>query len=439
MNLQETNFGPGSSVDASSNNYIDLSARRVGAAFGEVNATREPLQVIAEQTGGRAIFNSDSIDESLRQALRETAAYYLLAWRPDSSELREAGARLKVSVKGHPEWRVRLRAASFNVPAAVGEQLKQVSNGGKAQDARAAATESVVESKRASDGAKAAGAKSDEKGKTNDKEVKADDRELLAALGSLYPLRGLPVALSAGYLDTGGEGTVLNVSMQLGRAAFDFGAAGEKRQALVDVAGAAIDDRGRFGSFKQLLTVTPDAAGGDASRPVIWHQKLRLKPGLYQVRVALRDRATGRVGSAMQWVEIPDLSKGDFALSSIFLGERDPQAAPAEREPTGPRAVAVDVDRRFVRTSVLRFQTYVYNAARAAGGVQLQAQVFRGPTPVINTRPFDVPAASDPARMPFWSELALEQLPPGRYVLQLTATDRATNRTAVERVGFYVE
>jgi hypothetical protein len=50
-----------------------------------------------------------------------------------------------------------------------------------------------------------------------------------------------------------------------------------------------------------------------------------------------------------------------------------------------------------------------------------------------------VPVAADPARLPFWSELSLEQLPPGHYVLQLTATDRATNRSTVERVGFYVE
>lgn len=435
LNLQETSFGPGSSVDASTNDYIDLSARRAATAFGEMSAVKEPLQIIADQTGGRAIFNSDSIEESVQQAISETADYYLLAWRPDAPELRESGARLKVSVKGHPEWRVRLRAASFNVPAAVGEQPEQPARANPAREARAVATGNVVEPKGA--GAPGVGAKAAEvKSEGNEK---SDDKELLAALGALYPRKGLPVALSVGYLDTGEQGTVLNVSMQLGRAAFDFGAAGEKGKALVDVAGAAIDDRGRFGSFKQLLTVTPDAAGGDAAQPVIWHQKLRLKPGLYQVRVALRDRATGRVGSAMQWVEIPDLSKGDFALSSIFLGERNPQAAAAEREPSGPRSVAVDVDRRFVRTSVLRFQTYVYNAAHAAGGVQLQAQVFRGATPVINTRPFDVPAAADPARLPFWSELALEQLPPGHYVLRLTATDRTTNRTAVERIGFYVE
>ena len=104
----------------------------------------------------------------------------------------------------------------------------------------------------------------------------------------------------------------------------------------------------------------------------------------------------------------------------------------------------MDVDHRFSRASVLRFQTYVYNAARAVGGgegrdVQIQAQVLRGQTPLVTTQPLKVPVTSDPARMPFWSELSLAELPPGRYVLQVTATDRAANRTAVERIGFSVE
>lgn len=433
MSLRGANFTSGSGIDASTNDYIDLTARRVGVDFGEIAATREPLQLLADQTGGRAILNSGSIDEAVRQALGETADYYLLAWRPDASELRDASARLKVSVKGHPEWRVRLRAASFSVPAVAGERPRQAARPAAAREQPAGSLESVGEHKEAGAGVVASVA-----------EAKSNDVELLEALGSLYPQRGLPVALSAGYLDAGEQGAVLNVSMQLGRSDFDFDSAGGKGRALVDVAGAAIDDRGQFGSFKQLLTITPEQAGGDASQPVIWHQRLRLGPGLYQVRVALRERATGRVGSAMQWVEIPDLSKGDFALSSIFLGERGPQAAPAAREASHqPRPVAVDVDRRFARTSVLRFQTYVYNAARADGAgapeVQLQAQVLRGTTPLITTRSFKVPEAADPARLPFWSELSLEQLPPGRYVLQLTATDRAAGRTAVERVGFYVE
>jgi VWFA-related protein len=431
MGLHETHFGASSSVDASSNQYIDLSARRAGVALGEVAANREPLQLIADRTGGRAIFNAGSIDEAVRQAVRETADYYLLAWRPDSAELRGDGARLKVSVKGHPEWRVRLRAASFSIPAAVGSRKPEQParpNPARAPRAKAAEGGSRPKSKEVN----AAGARSDE--------AKAGEGELLAALASLYPRRELPVALSVGYLDTGERGTVLNVSMQLARSAFDFGPAGGERKALLDVAGAAIDDRGQFGSFKQLLTVTPDPSAADASQPVVWRQRLALKPGLYQVRVALRDRATGRIGGAAQWIEIPDLSKGGLALSSIFLGERKPEPAADGREAGGPRAVVVDVERRFARASVLRFQTYVYNAARAgAGEVLVRAQVLRGSTPLVATAPMRVPAAADAARLPFWSELSLEQLPPGRYVLQVTATDRTLNRTAVERVNFSVE
>jgi VWFA-related protein len=434
MDLRENALsGLGSSVDASTNDYIDLSARRSALTFGEIAATRSPLQLIADQTGGRAILNSSSVDEVVQQALRETADYYLLAWRPDAEEQHKTGARLKVSVKGHPEWRVRLRAASYSVHAVESKKPEQPVRTDSAQGPRAKAIESGGESKQTtavSNASKAA-------------EAKANDGELLAALGSLYPRREMAVALSAGYLDTGEQGTILNISMQLGRTAFDFDTSGDKRKALVDVAGAAIDDRGQFGSFKQLLTITPDPADPDASQPLIWHQRLRLKPGLYQVRVVLRDRATGRVGGAMQWVEIPDLTKGGFALSSIFLGERNLEAAPVEGETSRPHSLVVDVDHHFARTSVLRFQTYVYNAARAGGAdgrdVQVQAQVFRGTTPLITTQQFKVPSTADPTRLPFWSELSLEQLPPGRYVLQLTATDRTTNRTAAERVSFSVE
>lgn len=421
MDMREnTSSGITSSVDATTNDYIDLTARRVGISLGEMSATREPLQLIADQTGGRAIYNSDSVEEVVRQAVRETADYYLLAWRPDAAEQRKTSARLKVSVKGHPEWRVRLRAASFSAPAA--EVLK-----------------GAVESKQAN-----VEAKNSKPVEAKAAEAKANDIELLTALGSLFPRKELPVSLSVGYLDAGAEGSLLNISMQLGRTDFGFDTSdtsGDKAKALVDVAGAAIDDRGQFGSFKQLLTLTPDPADPEATRPVIWHQRLRLKPGLYQVRVALRDRATGRVGGATQWVEIPDLSKGDFALSSVFLGERGAESAALEASANKPRSVVVDVDHRFARASVLRFQTYVYNAARGAGDsdVQIQAQVLRGEKPLVTTQPLKVPSTSDPARLPFWSELSLAELPPGRYVLQVTATDRTANRTAVERICFSVE
>jgi VWFA-related protein len=426
VDLRGTFFGMGSGVDASTNDYIDLSARRAGVAFGEISATRESLQLIADETGGRAIFNSNSIDDALLQAVHETSNYYLLTWRPDAAEQHDPKARLKVSVRERPELRVRLRSNSFSPPVV---ETKQRGREQKPDDA--AKTETGSGSKGQTTTTNKAQAT-----------AQADDTELLAALSALYPQRGLPVALSVGYLNASEQGPVLKLSMQLERAAFGFDSPAGAQKILLDVAGAALDDRGQFASFKQLLTITPDSlTDSSTSQHVVWHQQLRLKPGLYQVRVALRERESGRTGSAMQWIEIPDLSKGNLSLSSLFLGERGGAGAQDSKDDAGPRAIMVDVDHRFGRSSVLRFQTYVYNAARGAGlpDVRIQAQVFRNKRQVMATSLVKVPVTGDVARLPFWSEIALQSLPPGRYVLQVTATDRVANRTATERVNFSVE
>jgi hypothetical protein len=71
------------------------------------------------------------------------------------------------------------------------------------------------------------------------------------------------------------------------------------------VLGVALDDRGQFSSFKQKLEIPREAVLAKGGRFVKWNQSLPLPPGLYQVRVAVRDRQSRRTGSAMGWIEIP--------------------------------------------------------------------------------------------------------------------------------------
>ncbi|MGO4880262.1 MAG: VWA domain-containing protein [Bryobacteraceae bacterium] len=54
------------------------------------------------------------------------------------------------------------------------------------------------------------------------------------------------------------------------------------------------------------------------------------KRGAYQIQAAVRDVATGKVGSASQFLEIPELKKGRVALTSILLQDTDrPAGEPA--------------------------------------------------------------------------------------------------------------
>ncbi len=389
-----------SSIDASSNDYVDMTSRHAGVSMGEMLEPREPLNVLADETGGRLIINSTDLDRDLAQAISETSNYYLLAWRPDSEVERGGKAHLEVSVAGRPELKVRLRRAYY-----VSEKPSSRAN------------ENV-------------------KGKPT------PEVEILAALGSSQSLRTLPVSLSVGFVRNSESAFSLQASMQLPREVFDLEAEGAKKKSEVDVIGAAIDDRGLIYTFKQVLTVTPPPAE-QARLPVIWNQHLNVRPGLYQVRVAVRERSSGRTGSAMEWIEIPKTSTPRLAMSSLFLGERRPEAEGEKTQSREPQSVPVEVDRRFARGSVLRFQTYVYNASRSPGApdVWIDARLLRGNQPVLVLSPSKVPPdlSKDSWRLPYWSEIALAQLTPGSYTLQVSATDRIGGGSASQRITFSIE
>ena len=412
MDLRQNSFGLASGVDASTNEYVDLSARRVGIASGELSATREPLQIIADKTGGRAIYNANSIDDQFRLAIKETSDYYVLAWRPDGDEQVKRKSRVKVTVRDRADLTVRLRS-NFYEPSH--ETIARI---GKAKSDTA----------------------SKESPKDSAPQQQRSEIELLAALGSLYSQKELPVTISVGYVDTSDKDMALKVSMQINRDAFEFDENDNAGKTEVDVIGAAIDDRGIILTFKQLLTLRPESLSQAEKALIVWNQQLSVPPGLYQVRVAVRDRKTGRTGSALQWIEIPDMSQGRFDLSSLFLGERN-NLKQIESKSEGPGPIKVDVDHKFARSSVLRFQTYVYNAAGGTNGpdVWIEARILRNNQQVLGTSPALVPVASDFSRLPYWTEIPLGQLPAGRYVLQVLATDRVKNSNTSQRVSFSIE
>jgi VWFA-related protein len=422
-------------IDASRNDFSDGLGSGTAARnwTAESAGMREGLRILAEDTGGRAIVNSNSIPASIQEALDETSSYYLLAWRPDADDQRTGKAQLKVTLKNHPELRVRLRR-NFYVPSAKPD-LPDSPDSPKTK----------ANAKAGSAGILPANSRPDQPKDSAGTPVPQPELELLKTLGSLYPHKTLPASLAVGYVNTPDQGLVLKLSMQVERWAFNFGSSTDEKKEL-DVIGAAIDDRGAIVSFKQLLTVTPNAAAEKSGLPVQWNQQLRLPAGLYQVRVALRERGSGRTGSAQQWIAVPEISAGSLPgslqMSSVFVGER--KATDVERgdsnEAGGPGSILVNVTRHFDRSSALRFQTYLYNAGGSAGDVEIEARVLQDEATVMALPAAKVPtdAVKDNA-LPYWAELSLAGLRPGYYQLQITATDKRTKASAVQRVHFIVQ
>ncbi|HEY9282058.1 MAG TPA: hypothetical protein VIP46_01260, partial [Pyrinomonadaceae bacterium] len=266
---------------------------------------------------------------------------------------------------------------------------------------------------------------------------------LLAAFRAPLPRAGLPVSLTLNYAKAPDERVVLNASVQVEIEATPPGATGpatdraEMLVAFYDAEGRAVE------TFQREVNVTPQpGAAARQAHPVVVNLQSYVKPGLYQVRAAGRDTKSGRTGSNVQWIEIPNLARGNFALSSIFLGDRPPDAA--EAAPGQGPQVLVTADRRFRRDGRLRFMVQVYNASVGGGGrpdAAIQLQVFRDDQPVVTTplRKIDTEGLTDLSRLPYAAEVSLANLPVGRYTLQLTSIDRLAKASATQRVRFTIE
>jgi VWFA-related protein len=254
MDTRANFFGPG--ADVSKNDFPDAAGGTAWRSLIENKGPQEPLETLADETGGRSYLNANALDEGVTQALSENSAYYLLAWRPDSEVQRSGKSRIEVTIKGRPDLRVRMRRHSFDFKPAEPRQPAALNL--------------------------------------------SPEEELRSALASLYPRRDLPTSVSA-TIARNEKGTIVTIAMQLDSEMLDFDSSGN---GVVDVLGTALDDRGLFASFKQRLEVPRQAVLG-ANRYVKWTQVLTLAPGLYQVRVAARDRGNRRTGSAMMWIEIP--------------------------------------------------------------------------------------------------------------------------------------
>src|SRR6185503_853798 len=138
--------------------------------------------------------------------------------------------------------------------------------------------------------------------------------ELQNALADFYPTKSLQTVLSVTHLDTPANGPILTSSFQIAASGLDYGDDG-KQIAKVKLAGVILNDKGKIAtSFQTQLNVKPVGSGDNSG--VVYSHRAPLAPGIYQVRAAARDERSGRIGSAMQWIVIPDLSVGQLTLST---------------------------------------------------------------------------------------------------------------------------
>jgi VWFA-related protein len=360
---------------------------------------------LSRKTGGLFIENSNFYLSGIGNAAEEMKGYYLLTYVPPASTFTPAGAaayhRMKIKVK-RAGAEVHTRDGFYGSPESL-----------KAQD--------------------------------------RTQTPLIQAMFSPFRYHDLPLDMAAGYIHDSLKGYLLRAWLHLDGRRLGF--VKEK-------------DGGNFISLEAVATAS-DITGlaqdsGQMqirfrvnSHDIQWIKNNGLnislfipakKSGPYYVRAAVKDHASGAIGSAYQFIDIPNVKSGGMALSSIFILNREEDASwiqsgtaeesesrASQSQQAAKRSQAL---RRYLPGESFEYMAMTYNANAKNGlkpDLESQIVLYRNGDEIFRSKPdaVEIKEPYIPGRIPLRGIMKLDHtMPPGDYVLQLQVRERSQKTSA---------
>ena len=168
------------------------------------------------------------------------------------------------------------------------------------------------------------------------------------------------------------------------------------------------------------------------------------RPGSYYFRVAVKDQVSGKIGSAYEYVEIPDLKKGRLALSNLFVVNEEDDVSWIKEGMTKESYSLSPVLRREEAKSPadksyrpgenIEYMTVIYNAKtdkESKPDLESRFVLYRNGVELSRSAPeaVDLSGPIDPTRIPVRTRLQLENgLQEGEYVLQFQVKDNRAKK-----------
>lgn len=241
----------------------------------------DTARVMAAETGGFAVTDSNTFDKQIQQIFRETGSYYLVGFQSQHTD----GKFRRIDVRTTREG-VTVRTRNGYNAAKAGKDQKE------------------------------------EKG--------ADPLPLVKALSSVLPSPDVPMrVVVAPFAAAAGNRAVVTIALGVQQPAPREGAGVEERVQLLS---SAYDMSYRpRGTFRQTVQLKLRAAEGSPEAKYEILTKLELEPGRYQLRFAAHSASLNKSGSVFQDIEIPDFRKAPLSLSGLVLGVT-PSLASAPRD-----------------------------------------------------------------------------------------------------------
>src|SRR5262245_15492940 len=358
--------------------------------------SQEGLSYVARETGGFAVLNNNDINLGIQKALKDQQSYYLLGFDPEDEKFDRKYHSIKVKVN-RPGLQVRTRAGFFGFPE-----------------------------------------------RENRPEPPKDrNGQILSALFSPFGARDLSMQMTSFFFNSPNTNRKLKTdpeNISFVRSLFDIDiskltfkdgegeSAGRKVFKLEIVTftfnenGVVVEQHGR--GFTMSMK--------EEELKIAINQGLRYtddfllkKPGAYQFRAVIRDAESGQLGSAGQFIQVPDLAKNRLALSGLVLVGDGTERAKQSQDDIQPTPEV----RRFGRTGNVDYALVIYNPAfdPQTGKPQLtsRVEIYRDGKSVfqMEPRPIDTGSETKPKRLGLSGRLKLTSLVPGDYQIHVVVED----------------
>jgi VWFA-related protein len=358
---------------------------------------QDGLNALAQDTGGRAFFNTNDLNGAVRKAVDMTRTYYALAYYPPDDRGTKEFRRITVRVKTHPEYSVRAQKGYF------------------ASDLR----------------------KAEEK-----EQAQSPQQRLLTAIAKPLPVGDIGVTASADYLEAGTDSNQVSLQASIDGTRLSYREENGRQALELELAAVVYDRTGKpVHSITETIRGSLSVEEVEAAKRTGFHysKRMSLKPGLYNIRIGLREVGTDRVGTAATWLEVPNLSAGKLTLSSILLTKDSAESTIAPAKSGEQTPVVLGLTSYRTGRPIL-YYLMVYNG-REDSGLKMQWEISASGKVIHQTEWQPVTSriiGRDKRGIEIGGQLSLP-LEPGIYELRISITDAKSKQTAQRTAVFAIE
>jgi VWFA-related protein len=376
----------------------------------EERALGAGLAYLSYTTGGRYVSNQNYLEKQIKEILDAEKGYYLLGYQPDDETFKGKDFhRIEIRLK-RPELKVSSRKGFY----------------GRAD------VKNAVKSKTA-------------------------ESPLYQAISSPLRENGMDIRLTTLVGGDSKSGNYIRAIFHVKGQDLTFTdeADGAKRVVL-DVVAVALDEKGKpVEEFNRSYPIRIPKQGVETvmRNGLDYSTDIPVqKPGFYSFRLAVRDNNSKRLGSAGDFVEIPDPKKTDLFMSGLIT-----TAVTNDGKPLLPKSRPVDAAftpvfmnsipsiRQYSAGAALAYSFSVSNAAPDSSTKQpkltRQIRVFKNGKPLIEGKetPVEIAGGSDASHVESYGFMKLNpDIEPGEYFLQIIVRDTIANKITSQWIDFEI-